>query len=93
LKTLQLRENTQWNYSYYPAIFESEVQLLRVEKVLNENDIFPRRYFYPSLNTIDYAKGQSMPVSESIASRILCLPLYAGLTDEDLNRIVSVLNA
>lgn len=48
LKGLKLRENTSWNYSYFPVVFESEEQLLKVQKVLNENDIFPRRYFYPS---------------------------------------------
>lgn len=92
VKTLKIRENTQWNYSYYPLIFDSEEQLLQVQKRLNAAQIFPRRYFYPSLNTIEYTKGQSMPVSESIASRILCLPLYVGLSNEDLNRIVRVLN-
>lgn len=56
-----------------------------------DNQIYPRRYFYPSLNTINYAKGQTMPISESIASRILCLPLYVGLSEEDLNRIRLVL--
>lgn len=92
LKPLKIRENTQWNYSYYPVIFESEAQLLNIEKKLNENQIYPRRYFYPSLNTIDYTKGQSMPVSESIASRILCLPLYVGLSNDDSNAIVSIIN-
>jgi dTDP-4-amino-4,6-dideoxygalactose transaminase len=92
LQALKLREKTQWNYSYYPVIFESELQLLKVQKSLNDNQIFPRRYFYPSLNTIDYTKGQDMPISESIASRILCLPLYVGLSNEDLNRIVKIIN-
>jgi dTDP-4-amino-4,6-dideoxygalactose transaminase len=92
LKPLKIRKNTLWNYGYYPVIFESEEQLLRVEKELNENQIYPRRYFYPSLNTINYVKGQSMPISESIASRILCLPLYVGLSNEDLYRIVKMIN-
>lgn len=92
LQILKIRENTQWNYSYYPVIFETETQLLKVEKELNGNQIYPRRYFYPSLNTIDFAKGQSMPVSESIASRILCLPLYVGLSNDDSCRIVSIIN-
>ena len=92
LHPLKIRENTLWNYGYYPVIFESEVQLLRVEKALNENNILPRRYFYPSLNTIDYAKGQTMPVSESVAERILCLPLYVGLSNEDSGRIVAMIN-
>lgn len=93
LKSMKIRENTQWNYSYYPVIFESEAQLLKAQKSLNDQQIFPRRYFYPSLNTIDYVKGAKMPISEDIASRILCLPLYKGLEEEDLERIVGLLNA
>jgi len=92
LKRIKLRENTQLNYSYYPLIFESEKQLLDTQKVLNNQSIFPRRYFYPSLNTIEYVKGQSMPISESIASRILCLPLYVGLQETDLDRICEIIN-
>ncbi len=92
LQALKIRENTIWNYSYYPVIFDSEEQLLKVQIVLNENQIYPRRYFYPSLNTIDYVSGQTMPISESIARRILCLPLYVGLSNEDLNRIVEIIN-
>ena len=92
LQALKIRENTIWNYSYYPIIFETEDQLLKVEKVLNDNQIYPRRYFYPSLNRIDYATGQPMPVSESIASRILCLPLYVGLTTLDLDKIIQIIN-
>ena len=65
------------NYSYFPVIFESEKQLLKVEKTLNDKKIYPRRYFYPSVNTytkiVDY---QPTPISEDISKRILCLPLY-----------------
>lgn len=93
LQTLKIRENTVWNYSYYPIIFETEEQLLRVEKELNINHIYPRRYFYPSLNTIDYAKGQLMPVSESVAERILCLPLYVGLSMIEIELICTLINS
>lgn len=92
IKALKIRENTKWNYSYYPVIFKNEKQLVKVQEKLNENKIFPRRYFYPSLNTIEYSKGQSMPISESIASRILCLPLYFNLTNVDLEKITELIN-
>jgi dTDP-4-amino-4,6-dideoxygalactose transaminase len=87
LSTIKLRENTQWNYSYYPVLFENEEILLQVQKALNEENIFPRRYFYPSLNTINYITKTEMTISESIASRIMCLPLYVGLLEADLERI------
>ncbi|MEO8517213.1 MAG: DegT/DnrJ/EryC1/StrS family aminotransferase [Flavobacterium sp.] len=92
LKSLKIRENTEWNYSYYPVIFNSEEILLKVQNELLKEEIIPRRYFYPSLNTINYINGAEMPVSESIAARVLCLPLYVGLTTSDLEKIVSIIN-
>jgi len=92
IKKMVLRDNTIWNYSYYPVIFETEEVLLKVQKQLNDNQIIPRRYFYPSLNTINYANGESMPISEGIASRILCLPLYVGLTETEQNKVIDLIN-
>ncbi|MBL0049438.1 MAG: DegT/DnrJ/EryC1/StrS family aminotransferase [Bacteroidetes bacterium] len=87
LKKLKIRTGTEWNYSYYPVIFESEAQLLKVEAILIENKIVPRRYFNPSLNTVSFSLGKQMPISESIASRVMCLPLYVGLAEADLEKI------
>lgn len=93
VQLLKVRENTEWNYSYYPVLFEDEGTLLKVQKALNDNQIFPRRYFYPSLNTINYVENKSMPISESVASRVLCLPLYVELTQEEIIKIVSIINS
>ena len=92
LQTLMQRENTEWNYSYYPVIFKSEEILSLVQQKLNKEQVFPRRYFYPSLNTLDYTRGEFMPISESIASRILCLPLYVELESHQLTKIVAIIN-
>lgn len=92
LKKLKIREGTKWNYSYYPVLFENEAALLKAQKALNEKDIYPRRYFYPSLNTLNYVDYVEMPVSEAISSKVLCLPLYAGLKSNELKEIVEPLN-
>ena len=92
LKFLKIRNKTEWNYCYFPVIFESEHLLLNVQSRLNEKNIFPRRYFYPSLNTINYINGSSMPISETIASRILCLPLFNDMPKDILNKICYVIN-
>lgn len=92
LQKIKIREHTNWNYSYYPVIFENEEKLLLVQKKLNEANIFPRRYFYPSLNTINYVNGKQMPIAESISNRILCLPLYLGLNEKDQNNIIHLIN-
>ncbi|PWB25720.1 DegT/DnrJ/EryC1/StrS family aminotransferase [Flavobacterium sp. HTF] len=92
LKNLKIRENTEWNYSYYPVIFDSEATLLKALEELQKENIIPRRYFYPSLNTIDHTKGEKMPISESIALRIVCLPLYVGLSENELEKITDIIN-
>lgn len=91
LSKLKLRTGTLWNYSYYPVVFESEEALLQAQKVLNETEIFPRRYFYPSLNTVNYVSFAEMPISESIATRVLCLPLYYGLKTEEATLITRLI--
>ncbi len=92
IKPIKIREHTDWNYSYYPVIFESEKILLEVQKELNKNNIFPRRYFYPSLNIVPYVSAGAMPISESISSRILCLPLYPDLMEQEQNLIIESIN-
>ena len=88
-----IRRGTDWNYSYYPIIFDSEDLLLYVISLLNKNNIFPRRYFYPSLDTLPYVTSNEMTISRSISSRILCLPLYHDLQDLDIILISNILNS
>ena len=79
------------NYSYFPVIFEDEASLLKVQAKLNEHHIFPRRYFWPSVNTFTkLVPYVPMPVSEDIASRILCLPLYKDLKMQIVEEIVKL---
>lgn len=78
------------NFSYFPVIFESEAQLLKVENVLNAEKIYPRRYFYPSVNTYtNIIEYQPTPVSEDIAKRIFCLPLYWKLNINEMETITT----
>jgi len=87
LRIPKMREETEWNYSYYPVIFPTEETLLKTKKVLNDHSVFPRRYFYPSLNKLPYLKYAEMPVAEDISKTVLCLPLFASLSHCDLERI------
>ncbi|PIY12045.1 MAG: aminotransferase DegT [Flexibacter sp. CG_4_10_14_3_um_filter_32_15] len=83
--------DTEPNYSYYPVIFRSEEILLAVKEELNKNNIFPRRYFYPSLNNLPYLEYQSCPISEKIAEQVLCLPLYYELELESVTQITTII--
>ena len=69
------------NCSYFPLVFDSEEALLKVDAALEAHNVFARRYFWPSVNT--YAAicpdPAPCPISEDVANRILCLPLYYSL--------------
>jgi len=81
-------KNTEYNYAYYPVVFKDEKILLKVKAALAEQNIFSRRYFYPSLNKLPYYFSVDVcPFSESYAERVLCLPLYQELTMEDVVKI------
>lgn len=85
-------ENSTKNYSYFPIVFENEEQLLKIQKALNEQDVFPRRYFYPSLDTLEYIEPkQECNVSRDISKRILCLPLYPELEKTIQEKIIKII--
>ena len=84
----KMQDGLRYNYAYYPVVFESEKELLAAFDRLAKIDVFPRRYFYPSLNKLPYLQTHyACPVSEDITTRIACLPLYVGLADADVERI------
>lgn len=86
------QEGLEYNYAYYPVVFESEKELLAAFERLCGIDVFPRRYFYPSLNTLPYLEqAESCFVSEDISSRIACLPLFVGLDDVIVRKICEML--
>lgn len=92
LQVQEMNQNASMNYSYFPVLFDSEEVLLRVENELNVKNIFPRRYFYPSLDTLPYLKRVDIqPVSEDVSKRVLCLPLYPGLEPKIQSEIIDII--
>ena len=87
----KINPNCDYNYAYYPILLDSEETLLRVMKKMAHHKIYPRRYFYPSLNTLHYVKDSSCIISEDIAPRVLCLPLYHQLKHDEQDLICQVL--
>jgi dTDP-4-amino-4,6-dideoxygalactose transaminase len=81
-----------YNYAYYPVLLPSENMLSAVMTALNEQNIYPKRYFYPSLNTLPYLTKTEAPVGEDISRRVLCLPLYSDLEERDVAQICEIVN-
>jgi dTDP-4-amino-4,6-dideoxygalactose transaminase len=93
INKMTIRKDTDWNHSYFPIVFNEKESVLNVVDELNQLDIFPRRYFYPSLNTIGlFTNTQQMPISEHVSERILCLPLFFGLEEKSLEIISTIIN-
>ena len=85
--------DVKYNYAYYPVVFDDERSMTKVKETLNAHDIFPRRYFFPSLSHLSYVKSTPTPVSDSIATRVLCLPLSYELRDDEVETIASAMRA
>lgn len=76
------------NYSYFPVIIESEERLINLLHRLELINVYPRRYFYPAVNTFNNIVSYSKcPIAEDISKRILCLPLYYSLDHDSISLI------
>ena len=94
---VQIQEQNKYssqNYSYFPIILKDEAQTLNIQKSLNKKNIFPRRYFHPSLDTLNYIEPkQYSPISRDISNRILALPIYPELLEDDQINIIQVIKS
>lgn len=85
-------EQTIYNYSYYPILFNDEDTLIKVKAELIKNGITPRRYFYPSLNKLPYINTMDKcHNSDNYSQRVICLPLYIGLRTEEIEKICNII--
>lgn len=91
IQQLKIREGTEWNYSYFPIVMDSEDELIENLKIWNSEGVFPRRYFYPSLNTLNYVTQNHLSISEQISSRVLCLPVFYSLDKSQIDSIIKIL--
>jgi len=94
LKKPKLADDMEYNYSYYPVIFPNEKMLLEAQQALWAHGVGCRRYFHPSLNTLPFMPHYNpCPVSESISSRVLALPLFVGLEESQVVEIAAGINS
>ncbi|MBR9921765.1 MAG: DegT/DnrJ/EryC1/StrS family aminotransferase [Bacteroidetes bacterium] len=79
--------SAEFNYAYYPLVLESEELLKKVFEKLNRREIFPRRYFYPSLDTLDYVKEGNVPQTRDVSKKMICLPVFSGLSNVEISLV------
>jgi dTDP-4-amino-4,6-dideoxygalactose transaminase len=91
-------EGVRHNYAYFPIFIGEEYGMSRdaLYEKLKEHNIYGRRYFYPLISTFSAYKGlesarpDNLPVAHKLADQVLCLPMFAGLSDTDIDRVISV---
>lgn len=88
----KIHDHCEYNCAYYPLIFRTEEEALGIATGLASEGISTRRYFYPSLSRLSYVNATNTPISDSISSRILCLPLYHDLGASDQLNISKVIH-
>lgn len=92
------REGSVENYTYYPVLIDPETfgkDRDQIYNLLSSNNIHARKYFYPAINDLPIYKEQwnmqITPISSRVAGQILALPLYQGLSMDDIDRICDVI--
>lgn len=91
------QKDVKSNYAYFPVVFSGRFDRNDIYNKLAENNIFARKYFYPLTNEFECYRNlvtadvSKTPMAKWIADRVLCLPLYADLAIEDVDRICRII--
>ncbi len=98
IKTIQQQKNVESNYAYYPIVVDPKifgVNRDQLSDILASHKVYSRKYFYPLTNQFDCYKelfdSDETPVAERISKQVLCLPLYEGLLNEDIDKICKII--
>lgn len=90
IQRLPVQKGVTKNYSYYPIVLNG-YKLTRnaLYEKLREKGILTRKYFYPLCNELECYRGEygdaEVPIARLISENVLCLPMFAGLTDEQVD--------
>ncbi len=85
------RREVEYNYAYFPVVFDTPASRDRVYEELGKEEIYTRKYFYPCTNALACYQGrfdpEKTPVARDISQRVLTLPIYPDLPLEEADRI------
>lgn len=99
IRCLSTPTSAKHNFSYFPIIVESQYSLSRdnLYQKFRDNNIYARRYFYPLISdfpmyrALPSAQFSNLPVAMEAASRVICLPIYPGLSSADVLNIARLI--
>ncbi len=87
------------NYAYFPILVEADYPISRDDLYhkLKDNNIHPRRYFYPLISDFSMYRGlpsshrDTLPVATAAAQKVLCLPIYPALETAQIETITRLM--
>ena len=97
VKVFEDKPGVRHNYSYFPILIDAEEYGMSRDELyfkMRDDNVLGRRYFYPLISTFDTYKNlessnpANLPVATCIADEVICLPMYYGLTEEDMDRVL-----
>lgn len=99
IKIPKLSTLSNSNHSYFPIIIQDGFSKSRDELYahLKNHGVLSRRYFYPLISNMPMYRGikssaiQNLQVANYISDRVLCLPIFAGMTSEEQSLIIELL--
>ncbi len=100
LRLIKHRENTKWNYAYFPIYIDESEYLISRDQLyekLKQNNIFGRRYFYPLISEfpmykdLPSAETANLQVAHKTSRQVICLPIYPDLKEKELDNICSII--
>lgn len=88
----QMHDNVTNSYQYYPIVIEDDYPISRNELYdrLKQRNILTRKYFYPACTDYECYKNDlavklaDLSVVNDIKNRVLCLPFYGALQENEL---------
>ena len=88
------------NYSYFPIFVDTEQYGMTRDELyfkMKEHDVLGRRYFYPLISTFSTYRGlesatrENLPNAYKMADEVICLPMHHALSQEDINKTISII--
>ena len=82
------------NGAYVPVLLKDEAQCLCLKDRLTDEGVEARRYFHPPLARVPlYEHGAKTPIADSVSRRVLCLPIYHDLPEDEVRAICRTVRA
>ena len=100
IRVMEDMRGVRHNYSYFPIFVDAEAYGMTRDELyfrMRERNVLGRRYFYPLISEfstyrgLESAKPENLPVAHKVADSVICLPMYAGLEEGDVERVVSII--